>query len=179
MENEIEFQKRENKQSHYDKRLILKVVKLVEEGMSRKEANRLYNLGASTLDSWMLKYGSPAYQERKRRNISPLVKSKVIAEVEQGRLNVYEAQKKYNISVKTIQSWIYKNRQEFSIFCQPSKQKMAKDDRKSSENNEVQSLQKALEEANLKIKALTTMIDIAEEQLKIDIRKNSGTKQSK
>jgi transposase len=39
-------------------------------------------------------------------------------------------------------------------------------------------LQKALEEAELKIKALNTLIDVAEEQLKIDIRKKSGAKQS-
>lgn len=179
MENEIEFQERENKQCHYDKRLILKVVKLVEEGMSRKEVNRLYNLGASTLDGWMQKYGSPAYQERKRKIIPPLLKSKIIADVEQGRLTEIEAQKKYNLTIKTIRTWVNKNRQEFSIFCLPTKQEMAKNNRKASENNDTQSLQKALEEANLKIKALNTMIDIAEEQLKIDIRKKSGTKQSK
>ncbi|WP_449436499.1 hypothetical protein [Pedobacter steynii] len=33
-------------------------------------------------------------------------------------------------------------------------------------------MKKALEEANLKIRALDTLIDIAEEQLKIDIRKS-------
>ena len=39
-------------------------------------------------------------------------------------------------------------------------------------------LQKALQEAELKIKALNTLIDVAEEQLKIEIRKKSGAKQS-
>jgi len=39
-------------------------------------------------------------------------------------------------------------------------------------------LEKALEEAELKIKALNTLIDLAEEQLNIDIRKKSGAKQS-
>ena len=43
---------------------------------------------------------------------------------------------------------------------------------------ESQALQKALEEAQMKIKALNTLIDVAEEQLKIDIRKKSGAKQS-
>ena len=43
---------------------------------------------------------------------------------------------------------------------------------------QTEALQKALEEAELKIKALNTLIDVAEEQLKIDIRKKSGTKQS-
>ena len=47
-----------------------------------------------------------------------------------------------------------------------------------SEETDLRALKKALEEANLKIKALDTMIDIAEEQLKINIRKKSGARQS-
>lgn len=42
---------REHKQSHYDKRLILKIVKEVESGLPRKEANRIYSLGKATLNS--------------------------------------------------------------------------------------------------------------------------------
>jgi hypothetical protein len=38
-------------------------------------------------------------------------------------------------------------------------------------------LTKQLSEAKLKIKALETMIDIAEQQFKISIRKKSGAKQ--
>jgi transposase len=41
-----------------------------------------------------------------------------------------------------------------------------------------EALQKALEEAELKLKALNILIDVAEEQLKIDIRKKSGARQS-
>ena len=41
-----------------------------------------------------------------------------------------------------------------------------------------EALQKALKEAELKITALNTLIDVAEEQLKIDIRKKPGAKQS-
>jgi transposase len=40
-------------------------------------------------------------------------------------------------------------------------------------------LEQALEEAELKVLALNTMIDIAEKQFNITIRKKSGTKQSK
>jgi len=39
-------------------------------------------------------------------------------------------------------------------------------------------LEKALEEAQLKIHALNTLIDVAEEQFKIAIRKKPGAKQS-
>jgi hypothetical protein len=41
-----------------------------------------------------------------------------------------------------------------------------------------EALKKALEEAQLKVAALNTLIDVAEEQLKINIRKKPGAKQS-
>jgi transposase len=44
-------------------------------------------------------------------------------------------------------------------------------------NKKAKELEKALANANLKIVALETMIDIAEDVLKINIRKKSGTKQ--
>jgi transposase-like protein len=49
---------------------------------------------------------------------------------------------------------------------------------KEKEKDEVRLLRKRLAEEQLKNELLETMIDIAEEELKIDIRKKSGTKQS-
>jgi transposase len=46
-------------------------------------------------------------------------------------------------------------------------------------NNKIKKLEKELEEANLRSYALSTMIDVAEKELKINIRKKSDTKQSK
>jgi len=179
MEAKNEYLKRENERCRYDKRLILEVVRLVEEGLPRKEANKRYDLGKSTLDGWMLNYGSNAYQERKKKNHSSLEKRKIIAEVDQGRLTVKEAQKKYKIkSVRTIHTWLYKWRRENINFCPPIEPDMARKKKKSISNNASSpSLQQALEDAQLKIEALNIMIDVAEEQLKIDIRKKSGTKQ--
>ncbi len=42
---------RENKQSRYDKRLIFKIVREVESGLPRKEANRIYGLSKASLDN--------------------------------------------------------------------------------------------------------------------------------
>jgi transposase-like protein len=44
---------------------------------------------------------------------------------------------------------------------------------------QIKELQKRLALSELKVEALETMIDTAEEQLKFDIRKKSGAKQSK
>jgi hypothetical protein len=43
---------------------------------------------------------------------------------------------------------------------------------------EKEALKKALEEAQLKISALNTLIDVAEDQFKIKIRKKAGARQS-
>lgn len=59
------------------------------------------------------------------------------------------------------------------------KQKREKDESSSDLEQENAELKKALELAMLKVAGLETMIDIAEDQLNIDIRKKSGAKQSK
>lgn len=179
MENKTEFFNRENRHCQFDKRLILEAVKLIEEGVPRKEVNRIYNLGASTLDTWLRDYGSKNYHASKKKNFSPLEKRKILADVEQGRLTLSEAQKKYNIkSPRTIHKWLNTQKQENIDFCYLNEPHMAKNkqDIFSSKRNN-QNLEKALEEAQLKIEALNTMIDVAEGELKIDIRKKSGTKQ--
>jgi len=177
-EQEI-YVSREHKQSRYDKRLILKIVKEVENGLSRKEANRIYGLGKSSLDGWMRDYGSPEYQEKiKRRSYTNLQKRTIVTAIEQGRLTIKDAKTAYNIkSEKIIRNWIVQYKSEKVEICIENTSPMAKD-KPSSKDLEKEALQKALLEAELKIKALNTLIDVAEEQLKIDIRKKSGAKQS-
>ncbi|MBP6128501.1 MAG: transposase, partial [Flavobacterium sp.] len=62
-QNEVIYAVRENNQSHYDKRLILNIVKEVERGLPRKEAVRVYGIGKASLDNWMRVYGSINYHE--------------------------------------------------------------------------------------------------------------------
>ena len=169
----------EHKQSRYDKRLILKIVNEVENGLPRKEANRIYGLGKSTLHGWMREYGSMNYQQNiKRKTFSNLQKRTIVTAIEQGRLTIKEAKTAYNIkNAKIIRNWIVQYKSEKVEICIENTSPMAKD-KPSSKDLEKEALQKALQEAELKIKALNTLIDVAEEQLKIDIRKKSGAKQS-
>jgi len=170
---------RDHKQSRYDRRLILKIVKEIEAGLPRKEANRIYGLGKSTLHGWMRDYGSQDYQENmKRRTYNSLLKRTVVAAIEQGRLTVKEAKIAHNIKTeKIIRSWIAQYKTEKVEICIEKPSAVAKE-KKSNKDLEKEALQKALQEAELKIKALNTLIDVAEDQLKIDIRKKSGAKQS-
>lgn len=170
---------REHKQSHYDKRLILKIVKEVESGLPRREANQIYGLGKATLNGWMRDYGSLYYHENlKRKSYTNLQKRSIVTAIEQGRLSIKEAKTAYNIkNEKIIRDWLLQYKSEKVEICFENTSPMAKD-KPSSKDLEKEALQKALQEAELKIKALNTLIDVAEEQLKIDIRKKSGAKQS-
>ncbi len=173
------YASRESNQSRFDKRLILKIVKEVENGLPRKEANRIYGLGKSTLHVWMRDYGSMNYQQNiKRKTFTNLQKRTIVTAIEQGRLTIKEAKIAYNIkNEKIIRNWIVQYKSEKVEICIENISPMAKD-KPSSQDLEKEALQKALQEAELKIKALNTLIDVAEEQLKIDIRKKSGAKQS-
>lgn len=184
----MEHQEQENygfkrsKTGHYDRRLILKIVKEVEAGLPRKEAIRIYGLGKSSLDVWMRDYSSAEYRENfGRKTYSNLEKRTVVTAIEQGRMTIHEAQIAYKIkSGKSIRDWIRQFKSEKVEICIENTAPMAK--RKLPKPTVIDAdkdaLQKALQEAELKIKALNTLIDVAEDQLKIDIRKKSGAKPS-
>jgi hypothetical protein len=95
-----------------------------------------------------------------------------------------EAMITYGIKkAKTIEGWIREIEQENTdlVVSNESWMKKTKSNKKDTTQNnpDVKALQKALEDAQLKIAALNTLIDVAEEQLKINIRKKPGAKQSK
>lgn len=177
-EQEI-FAVRVHRHGRYDKRLILKVVREIEAGLPRKEANRIYGLGKSTLSNWMRDYGSPGYhQDIKRQRYPNLQKRTIVTAIEQGRMTIQEAQTAYNIkTARLIRSWLGQYKSEKVELCTVTEPAMAKKSQPIS-FAETEALKKALEEAEMKIKALNTLIDVAEEQLKIDIRKESGARQS-
>lgn len=170
---------RANRQSRYDKRLILKIVKEVEQGLPRKEANRIYCLGKSTLDGWLKTYGSQNYQENiKRKKYTNLQKRTIVSAIEQGRMSIEEAHVANKIkNPKTIRGWLQQYKSEKVEICIETQPPMS-EKKKGEVTAQTAALQKALQEAELKIKALNTLIDVAEEQLKINIRKKSGARQS-
>jgi hypothetical protein len=94
-------------------------------------------------------------------------------------MSVKQAQIVFKISYPSvIRGWMKEFKEENDDLSLIKAEDMAKKTVDPSENAELKALKKALDEANLKIRALDTMIDIAEEQLKIDIRKKSGARQS-
>jgi len=178
MEKKEKFVSRENKRQFFDKRLIKEIVKSVEEGQPRKDAVALHGMSPVTLGEWMKLYGSTEYHSHKRKVYTPSQKRSVVRAVESG-MSIREAQISFGIKGgRTVGAWVREaNKENADLSRCKSTRPMAKQTQ-DKDSDEVKALKKALAEAELKVKALDTMIDIAEEQLKVDIRKKSGAKQS-
>ena len=83
--------------------------------------------------------------------------------------------------VKEFVKW-YRRKDELYVQNQdtmPTKKTLPYSTDDQSAQAQIKQLKRQLELSQLKVEALETMIDIAEEQLQIDIRKKSGAKQSK
>jgi transposase len=168
---------RRDKKQAFDKRLIKEIVLLVEQGLPRRAAIEKYGMTKSTLGLWMTTYGSPAYHSDKKCTYPLSQRRSVLRAIEAG-MTMSQAQIRFNIKSRTaIKRWMKADQQEKHDLAGCIVSPMPRTAKKKSKD-EVKALQEALAYAQLKIKALDTMIDIAEEQLKIDIRKKSGAKQS-
>ncbi|QNK61375.1 helix-turn-helix domain-containing protein [Pedobacter sp. PAMC26386] len=174
-ETEFIYSDRIGKQQRFDKRLIAYVVQLAEQGVPRRDLIQEYGMASCTLKDWIDRYGSSIV---KHKSYTLAEKRSVFRAVEAG-MSVRQAQIAFDISYPSvIRGWIKKFREENVEISDIKSLEVVKKTTNQSDNTELKALQEALAEANLKIKALDTMIDIAEEQLKIDIRKKSGARQS-
>jgi transposase-like protein len=101
-------------------------------------------------------------------------KEAIIAEYLVGSTTYRKLGIKYGIDFRLVHSWVMKYQGK------KGNRKLKPPVQLSEEtpiSNEVKQLQQELRKAQLHNKLLNAMIDIAEEQLHIDIRKKSGTKQ--
>lgn len=161
---------------NFSKKLILDVVRQVEAGVSRHELYKQYGMASTTLGEWLKKYGSAHYQANKKVEISSITRRSIMQAVVQGRLTIQEASQTYHITEKTVKAWLRIFRRENNQQV-PACIEMKKKKPETSESEEIKALKKALEESQLKVIALETLVDVAERELKIDIRKKSGAKQ--
>jgi transposase len=99
-------------------------------------------------------------------------------EVGSGAISSSLAALKYNIPQRTVSHWSKLYSTQIALkAATPFMTEQEKEllTRLQAEN---EAMKKALSENQLKIISLETMIDIAEKELEIDIRKKPGTKQS-
>lgn len=103
----------------------------------------------------------------------------LVREIEEQRMTVSEAIKQFNFNPKSgvelIRSWRDKYAPEMILslgeMTEAEKHKLAELQKK------VKALEKQLVDSRMRTIALDTLIDVAEEKLKINIRKKPGAKQ--
>jgi transposase len=175
-----EFPGRDGKGCRFSKSIILEIVKRVENGLSRSIVVKQYKISRSTIAEWMRDYGSAVYHAGRKGHLSQANKTSILRAVLDGRMTVREAMIAYRVSSSTINHWIRAYNREKGELAPIMGSKKSSRDKQSEDvsDTEKESLKKALQQAQLQIQALNTLIDVAEDKFKIAIRKKAGAKQS-
>jgi transposase len=102
----------------------------------------------------------------------------LVSQIDSGKMSIKEACERFSLGrnhVRIIKNWQerYSDELDLSLRAMTTKEKA---DNKELEKR-IKELEKQLELAGMKIVALNTMIDIAEQDYKLEIRKKSGPKQ--
>lgn len=125
------------------------------------------------------------YEKRSQKDYSYSFKLQVVGEVERGELNQNQARQKYGIQgASTVRKWIEKYG-NFDRTYELKRKKMKSPEQKLLEleqqikllEKKNKSLERQLDQTNKKVIFFDMMIDIAEEELKIPIRKKSLSNQ--
>jgi len=112
-------------------------------------------------------------KQRETIRYSQAFRQKVVQEIEEGKLNIYGARKIYGIKgAGTIQKWIKKFGKLHllnKVIRIEMKDEVSKIKQLEKEKKELES---ALAQAHLNLLAYESLIEVAEEELGIDIKKN-------
>ncbi len=100
----------------------------------------------------------------------------IVAEYLTGELSFRKLGEKHGVDFRVIHYWVSQFQGKI-VTKKKSKEKKPETTVQDNLPTDVKQLQEELRKAKLHNKLLNAMIDIAEEQLNIDIRKKSGTKQ--
>lgn len=170
-----------HERGHFQMNLRDEIIKSIESGTPRSVIVYQYGVSRSTLCDWMRHHGSKDYQAKQRGNhLTEVEKRSIVRQVEQGILTRYGARKSYGMSGNTLNKWLkssLKENAELAVY-DPFEMKDKPAAQPDLPDSEKEALKKALEDAQLKISALNTLIDVAEDQFKIPIRKKPGARQS-
>jgi transposase len=151
-----------------------KIVAQIESGeFTAEEVKDKYSIcSPRTLKSWIIQFaGNPDLDIRRKQQYKQSHRRQVAFEIAAGRLTSQEAARENKVGIVTIRIWM----KEFKAETQTTAKKLPK--RLPGEASTLQDAASQLKFLQLKVIALETMIDIAEKEFDIAIRKKSGTKQ--
>lgn len=115
---------------------------------------------------------------KKYRKFTEEVKRRVVADFESGACSTLELSRMYDCTQTTIYRWIYKYSNYNEVGCRIVEMKESSSHKVSELQKRISELEQVVGQKQIKIDYLEKLIDIAEEELNIDIKKNSSTPQS-
>lgn len=109
---------------------------------------------------------------RQVKQFSEVVKKQTVKDIEQGKCTVLEASRELSVSLQSVYVWVYK----YSSYLQKNKTMVVQD---ASESYKTKVLEIKLREAEaalgrkqMELDILNKLIELAGEELKIDLKKN-------
>jgi transposase-like protein len=160
-------------------RLYLESFKQAVAAEAEREGNlalvcERHGISTKAIQDWMKIYGSISYHENKTKRRSLSEREGIAREIVSGHISISDAVLKYNVASRdTVTVWIrkYKLRQQDLLELLPAEQGSSEPDALL-----VNASRADLKLADLKIRALEMMLDIASKEFGVDIRKKFGAK---
>ncbi|MDR1339705.1 MAG: transposase [Prevotellaceae bacterium] len=121
---------------------------------------------------------------RERKFYSEEFKERVLTAYYNSNESVSMIARRFDISKDTVSSWVYRkrmvNNSKKRVKLDPLETTFMKEKELSTGGNDlrIKELERALSTEKMRSESLEKMIEIAERELKIDIRKKSGARQS-
>ena len=113
---------------------------------------------------------------RQVKRFSLKVKQDMVKDIEKGKYSVSEASREMQVSIQTIYNWIYK----YSSYISKNKVLVVEDKSEISKTKELekrlQEVEAALGRKQMELDLLNKMVEIASNNLKVDIKKNFSKK---
>jgi transposase-like protein len=115
---------------------------------------------------------------QKRRKFTNEFKKRIVQDYESGQYSVSDLSKLHSIANTQIYDWIYKfstvNQKGYRVI----EMKESSDTKVKQLEQRIKELERVVGQKQIKIDYLEKMIDLASEELNIDIKKNSDTRPS-
>lgn len=114
----------------------------------------------------------------KRREFSEEIRRKAVKEFRSGKYTAKELANLYHCSEPTIYRWIYKYSPGDSPQVNVVEMSESTDRKVKDLHDKIAQLERALGQKQIKVDFLEKMIDLAEEEYDLDVKKSSSSKQS-
>jgi len=153
----------------YSSEQIEEIINEIASGqLSIPDAMAKYEVKRNTIRTWVIRCGKSDQVPSVKKKFTSAQRRQIIYEVDSNQSPLWVILKKYGISENAIRLW---RKQYLPELIGTKIPDMAEKEIPTAISKNL------VEELKLKIAALETMIDVAEKEYRIEIRKKSGTKQ--